>query len=569
MPMAPEEERAAWGLPALLAIVLVGALYLAQAHVDFNPADEGFQWYGAVQTAHGQVPLRDFASYEPGRYLWSAAWSKLFGEGLLALRLSTSIFACVGLFFGLLAARRAFAAKTTVRAALALAGIGVALTLWMVPRYKMFEPAWAMTAVWFAVRLLERPSLRRHLAAGVFVGLASFLGKNHLLYCGVAFFALIAYERLSVERRDRQGDVPGNGFVGLLAPSGAFGSSQSLRDQRNHYPLFARLGAWTGGIAIGTLPIVSMCLFVPGFFAAYRDSFLFFLHQGRTNFPLPIPWPWHQVQVGQILDGLGLLGRYAVGWGFILLPMFALLFAFFALTADRENLGERRLLLAAGFVGSVYMHHAFARADPYHLAQSIHPMLLGAFALPAALAGRGRTASRVGVALVIGLVTLFAAVPLSPFYLRWKSHGQWDRFAPRSIGGDEILISERASRLYEAIRWEVGKHVAPNEPLFIAPHMPGLYPLLGRPSPVWDIYPIWPAEGAGDERMLSELIGHDVRWALVDDYVLDGRAELGFEFTHPKSAAYLASAFERIPTPALPKKVRLLHRKDSRGPLPP
>jgi len=35
--------------------------------------------------------------------------------------------------------------------------------------------------------------------------------------------------------RTVNGDLRGSGFVCLLAPSGAFGSSQSLRDKRNHY----------------------------------------------------------------------------------------------------------------------------------------------------------------------------------------------------------------------------------------------------------------------------------------------------------------------------------------------
>src|SRR5436309_12962188 len=95
-------------VPVLLAAALAGGLYLLQGRIDFNVADEGFLWEGVVLTAHGKVPLRDFYSYDPGRYLWAAAWAKLLGEGILALRLSTALFQAGGLFCGLLAARRVF-----------------------------------------------------------------------------------------------------------------------------------------------------------------------------------------------------------------------------------------------------------------------------------------------------------------------------------------------------------------------------------------------------------------------------------------------------------------------------
>src|SRR5437764_1613083 len=162
---------------ALVALVLTGALFFVQRRIDWNPSDEGFLWYGAVRTAHGGVPLRDFRSYDPGRYYWAAAWAKVLGDGILALRLSTALFQACGLFCGLLAARR------TVKSRWGLALVGVLLLVWMSPRHKLFEPAMTMAAVLVGVRLLERPSLRRSFGAGVLVGLAGILGKNHGLYC--------------------------------------------------------------------------------------------------------------------------------------------------------------------------------------------------------------------------------------------------------------------------------------------------------------------------------------------------------------------------------------------------
>ncbi|MDP9122788.1 MAG: hypothetical protein M3O15_15695, partial [Acidobacteriota bacterium] len=62
---------------------------------------------------------------------------------------------------------------------------------------------------------------------------------------------------------------------------------------------------------------------------------------------------------------------------------------------------------------------------------------------------------------------------------------------------------------------------------------------------------IWPAQGAGDDRMLAELRSRDVRWALLEDWSVDSRPELRFAVSHPKVAAYLAGSFEDVTPPRL------------------
>ena len=115
----------------LLAIALAGASFAIQARQGINLADEGFLWYGAQQTARGKVPLRDFQSYDPGRYYWSAVGIWFFGKGLVALPFSETVFQVLGLWAGLLAASRVVESWTL------LAAVGVMLTLWMVPSFKL------------------------------------------------------------------------------------------------------------------------------------------------------------------------------------------------------------------------------------------------------------------------------------------------------------------------------------------------------------------------------------------------------------------------------------------------
>jgi hypothetical protein len=514
-----------WLEPLVLALVLCGALFALDGRIHFNPADEGFQWYGSVATAHGQVPLRDFYSYDPGRYYWAAAWSRLLGDGIVALRLSTAIFAALGLFLGLLAARRA------VPHPLPLALVGIALALFLAPRHKMFEPAVAMAAVWAAVRLLERPTARRHFGAGVVVGLAAVMGKNHGLYTLLALggLALVAHWRWA-------------------PPEG-------------RQPLARKLGALAGGVAAGASPLLVLMAGAPGFFAAYLDSALFFVRQGRTNQTVPVPWPWLGSYAGlSFEDGAE---KLALGLTFVLMPVAALIALGFLARTRRDTLERRRLLLAGGVVGLFYLHHAFARAEAFHACQSIHPLILAMAALPAALDGWRRWAAGATVGAILAFLTLAVALPEHPAYLKATTpEDSPDRFVRSPVGGDELWLPLRMARMIESVRRELDQRVPPGEPVLIVPYLPGLYPALGRPAPISDVYPIWPAQGERDERMLAEIRRHGVRFALFTDYEGGEEGMPAFADTHPRVWHYLSEDFERLRTPRLPKRLWLLERKD-------
>ena len=134
----------------ILALATVPALlwFLADGHLKIGLADEGFLWYGARAVRQGLVPIRDFQAYDPGRYAWTAAASFFLGESLVALRLACVVFGCAGVAAGLVAARRLSPHP------LFLGCVALALTAWMGPRYKAFEPGLALLSVGAGVLLL-------------------------------------------------------------------------------------------------------------------------------------------------------------------------------------------------------------------------------------------------------------------------------------------------------------------------------------------------------------------------------------------------------------------------------
>ncbi|HLE17861.1 MAG TPA: hypothetical protein VI728_06220 [Syntrophales bacterium] len=489
---------------AFIALALVGLSFWLQGNIGLNLADEGFLWYGTLHTADGQVPLRDFQSYDPGRYYWGALWSYVLGDGIMALRASTAIFQALGLFLGLLAARR------VIRSYWLLALFGLLLVVWMHPRHKLFEPAIALSAVFFAVRLIERPELARYFLSGVFIGLAAFFGRNHGLYLFSAFAAIIVLIRFKL------------------------GAAASLR----------KTSAWLAGIAVGFFPMVLMFIFVPGFLSKYIE-WAFLIMRVGANLSLPIPLPWNDSDLYSL--SMGLL--------FISMPLLFISGFIWALASKEAEIKTTALFISSAAVGIFYMHHAFARADIGHLAQAIHPFLLSVVALPALLKGRARSFSAILAGAFLLLTAAFTISRETPCLMKAKGD-----FVQYEIGGDSLWISRDTASQIESVK-AVAAMAGPQEGIFIAPHWPTMYCILGRQSPLWQIYFVFPEMPENEKKMIEELNVNNVQWVILGDIALDGRDELRFRNTHPLMWKYFNEDFRAVQGHGLPEGYELFKRQ--------
>jgi len=494
---------------ALLSFALVGLSLYLQGNIGFNMADEGILWYVSKHTAHGGVPLRDFQSYDPGRYYWIALWSYFFGDGILAMRISTAIFQAVGITFGLLAARR------SVKSFPALVLVGLVLNLWIFPRYKAFEPSLAMAGVFFAVRLIEKPSLLRHFSAGLCVGLAAFFARNFGLYLSLSFFLLIIF----IWFKNEDKNLPG------------------------------RYAAWLAGIAAGYLPMFFMLFFINGFFESFINSVLWIFTHG-TNLHTPIPWPWNTNSTNEFFTGLL----------FLFVPIFYLFSALSFLWASPSKIFKIRLLVASTFVGIFCLHHAFARADLNHLAQSIHPFILAMIALPISLNFVRKKTLIAVITIFFLLTTFFSVVKAQPYYtfLLYK-----DMYVRSNISGDSIWINRYSAYIIYNIKLLVKQHVGSDDEILLAPYMPGMYCILNRKSPLWLTYFVLPEPKAQQHEMIKNLKEKNVKWALISTNAIDRRDDLGFRNTHRLVWQYFMENFERVATPMLPPIYLLLHKREN------
>lgn len=506
----------------ILSITLVLAIFLMEGRIGLGFADEGFLWYGSERTLAGEVPLRDFQSYFPGRYYWTAAWMKIFGTGILNLRTFNAIFQCLGLIMGLMVAKRVLSSRTE------LCLMGILLAVWMFPRHKLFEPSLAMAAIYFAVLILEEASVRRVFVGGLFCGIAAFFGKNHGLYCAAAFVSLIVVIRIK---------NPTVSFPKLLM-------------------------AWLLGTVLGFSPVIFMIIVIPGFFDAFIDS-IFVNFKYGTNLTLPVPWPWvvfsYAVKMMEVHFFIGLNQLFGA-LCFLFMPIFYLSTIAAALISNAAFLRRTSVLVASSVLGIFYMHHAFSRADIGHLAQAIHPFLIGLVAIPHAYQFENNRILRILVVFFM-CAAILSGLSGHEYYQNLRVRNTAHEFQWCRIRSDSLLIDPQQALIVDALGTIIRHDSDAEEDFCSFPLFPSFYSILNKKSPIWELFLTLPPVDDRQQKIIKRLEEKRVKTTLIIDHALDGRDELRFCNSHPLIWEYVVKEHERLSTGALPENYKVFVKR--------
>lgn len=484
----------------LVAAGTVLALFLWQGHQGFNLWDEGFLWYGVQRVMVGEVPVRDFMAYDPGRYYWAAAFMGLWGDnGIMALRGAVAIFQAMGLFIGLALLVRSSERPNRLLWFLAV----ITLVVWMFPRHKLFDISLSIAMVGALSFLVHQPSSCRYFVTGLLVGLAAVFGQNHGVYGVAASVGVMAYLAL------RRENGPG---------------------------LVKAFPTWAAGVVIGYLPVLLMLALVPGFALAFWEGIRFLFEINATNLPLPVPWPWHVPfgQVPLVEAARGVL----VGLFFIAIVAFGLLGIAWAVRQRLHNKLVVPALVASTFLALPYAHVAYSRAHVGHLAQGIFPFLIGAFVL---LASQPAKIKWPFAALLCG-ASLLVMLPFQP---GWRCHARW-KCVTADVAGSKLKIDPgTASDL--AMLNKLAEQFAPGDRTFVVtPFWPGAYAALGRRSPMWEIFALFPRRDAFQKAEIERIKAANPAFVMILDFPLDRRDELRFRNTHPMIDQYIRDHFEPL-----------------------
>ena len=483
-----------------ISCAIVTGLFFWQGWQGFNLYDEGFLWYGAQRVVAGEVPLRDFQSYDPGRYYWSAALMALWGDsGIVALRAAVAVFQVAALTIALLLIsgnnRRLNVAMTILAAA--------TLSVWMYPRYKLFDITLSialMAALAFLVRTASRKAC---FTAGVVVGLVAVFGRNHGVYGAAASVAAIAY----------------------------------LATLEDTFRFPADLAAWAAGVAVGYLPMLAMIAFVPGFATGFGESVRFLFEIKATNLPLPTPWPW---VVPFATDfPIAATQFFLVGTFFVAILGFAALGATFVVQRRLRHKPVAPELLSCVFLSFPYAHFAFSRPDIGHLSQGIFPLLVGCFVAMRDLRARLKWP----LAALLTAVSLFVMLPQQP---GWGCRVEYDCIET-GIAGDKLNVDLGNANSLRILQELVGKYSPDGRSFVATPFWPAAYAVFGRKSPTWEIFALFPRSEAFQLEEIERIKKANPGFVLVWDYALDGSEDLRFRNTHPLVDRFFQSHFDRLP----------------------
>lgn len=503
-PAPLNNDRALFLQALLLAGAGVLALFLWQGHKGFDLADEGFLWYGAQRVMLGEVPIRDFMSYDPGRYYWSAPIMLLLGDnGILALRAAAAAFQALGLGIALFLVLQHMRGPRVPLALMAL----VTLLVWMFPRHNYFDITVSIALVGALAFLIQSPTARRYLLAGVVVGLTAFFGRNHGVYGVMGSVGVLVWL--------------------ALGPWNTSGSGPSL----------PRGGAlWSLGVVLGYLPMLAMLALVPEYVQPFWESILFLFEINTTNLTLPVPWPW--TVPTDTYTTVDYLRRVLAGVFFMALLAFPLLGIPWVGWRRIKGRSTPPALTAAVFMALPYAHYAFSRADIPHLALSVFPLLIGGLVLAA------RCKARLGypLAVMLCLTSLLVMFPTQP---GWKCLG--GQCVEVQAGNDTLAVRPRHAEEIALLQRVVEAHAPDGQSFVVLPFWPTSYALFDRKSPLWDICALWPRNEAFERREILRMQVARPAFVLLHDVAVDGREDLLYENTHPLLYQYFMENFTLLP----------------------
>ena len=489
----------------VLSSLVAAAVFSLQWRYGFNWGDEGWLWYISQRTALGNVPLRDFFSYDPGRYYWSAAVFKLLGRsGFFEQLLANYLFAVIGLAVTYLAMFRAGLSRSWRISILLLLGIMLGF-----PRHKIYEQTLSLICVSAIAFLFAAPQrLKRWLLLGVVIGFAAFVGRNSGVFCSIA--VVIAYVLLRI-----RGEAP---------------------------PLTRALGVVAAGIAIGYSPLIFIIVGVHGFASPFWQSILMTPHWAWS---LPVPFPWRVHLRG--LHGLDLLQARAVSWLCVAVPLTYAFFLWRTVRSRAEFHGAEWLSVAASAAGVGFLIHAFYTADFFHIAQGVVPFVIAAGAFSAHL--WRIAARRWSMAVFCGLVFLVLAtwLPLEPLvqHLRTKRDAQ-ESVEQIRIDGRLFEVDAAQAAVMKTIE-AAFRQCGPGDGKFMAaPYYPGLYAFLDTRAPFWDTYYLWPRSDQVQQAHIDALQQNRTALILLNpESAMNGRVNLELVRTYPRLVEYITAHYQR------------------------
>ncbi len=480
-------------------LVLVSLLVLPFLRVGVDLADEGYLVFGTASLLDGNIPIRDFRAYDPGRYYWCGLFALIVGRGYFATRIAMAVMMVIALSLLM-----SLIMTATGEALIGALSCGLAL-IWMQPRAKQIENCFVILSVLLLFNLTQDGTSFDYAALGATIGLSAFFGLNILVYICAS----------SV-------------LVGVLAAGSLTAAS---------------LSSFAAGLGLGLLPVLAMVLMAKGYAREYWRRKVVALHQrGSANLKLPLPWLWARGGTG--FDLLSPARRRAFKTLFTLMPVLFLGGLSLPLMLGANTLTDpMRLVVAASGVGLVSFHHAVSRADLGHIFQ---PVLCLAMALT------GGIFAFLGP---VGVVILLCPAVAGSVALVWTQQFHLPEYRkirhalrPFDCATDRLWLPAGLAAQMDQLQQIVQELTAKGEPILAVPVQIGLCTLFDRSHAAYDSFPVYPSEASARRTMMEDLERCRPKLLLIGTMALDRREDLIFLNNYPNVAALIAAEYLHLDT---------------------
>jgi hypothetical protein len=495
--------RTNFSVAAVVALCVTGLWFWLTWRYDFDLADEGYYWYGSQRVFRGEVPLRDFMSYDIGRYYWAAAFMHLMGDdGIFAARVSAAVYQAFGVLLGVFICLLALQREGTVRWLFALL-VACIFTIWVKPYYKVYDHATSIAIVAMLVLMLKTTKPAAWLFAGLILGIAAMIGRNHGVYGFIASVFVVSVLLIKAPSRKAVASLYG-------------------------YLIF--------GVFIGFSPTLIMMLAIDGFAAAFMDSIVEIFKYGATNIAKAVPWPW-TVKVREIGFFMS-VSEIGIGSGFLFLLAFPLV-GILVLAFSRFNLSSdtRKVFVAAIAAAIPYAHYSFSRPDLVHLALGIFPALIGLLAAGGLVTVKGVRP----LLLAFGLLA-FSLITVPKAYLLHNLLKE--NYVINENSGEQLWLKQVTSEKLQLITKELQGLSSGSVSFLALPNMPSIHAIFRSRMPIWEIYSLIPRDKDFEAQDIRRLESSLPEFVLLSDHDLDGNPEFRYSRMHPLTYGWLTSKYE-------------------------
>lgn len=474
----------------VLPLILICSFFYLAAFCKYgiNPADEGIPFSGALRIMKGEVPLKDFQGYMPGKYYFYYAILKIFGSDILTVRYVISFITAIMVCVCYALSRKIMAVNYSLFAA---------LTILAVPGtyYGRFLSFFITANIAFFYVFTMSKSF-----APFFMGI---IGGITLLFrqdLGLFVFSLAIFMFL-VEKYF----------------SGDSSYAKAISGIKQYV---------TGYFTI---------IFLPVFYYIYVGKFLYILKLNYNGFfgdyqKMNLPFPdlssdWHEI-------------------GLFYIPVLIYLYTAFHIIIGMKNKHGKQFMfkLYILLIGILSFNQAIWRTHPENIIRVIIPAVILYFYL--FQIGYERLKRKALIQWIF--IMIFSLIPISYAYAINKNYGthigsinfSTSKYKPFGIERANVFAPEQFINDYKKLVTYIKNNTAPDEKIYIVPFwgIP-LYFLSNRTNPTyfeWVLLADMSAYPNIEELIIESLIKDKTRIIIYVDFPLDGLEERRFKNYAPK-----------------------------------